>query len=483
MPNPPQRCPPCPPAAGAFTSTPATSYVRRCAACGAEIWHFPEDHGPGTDVRVEADALSAARAGAVAALDAPVRAALEAGWWVEPRQWALHLEAIHPELARWRALFDYGPAKLRDGVAGLIAERAAQATVAAPRPLTFAETTTALPPGARRMAPGLCNPGARSGDALVVSARGPTAADPGPLCRWRRGEAPTVVRPAGFHFPLGGELWSEEVGDAVVLLRVPPSGPAEVLARFAARHLSAFGLPDGSIELRATGGPAGDATPVEVRDTRGRLLRRGGPSVASHPERPNPPPFDDGYARRIVPDGHCYARNAQIVFAPSGDEGAGTTPWEVEGGFEWVGSSRVFLLRTLTSTPSLCVVDAVTGVRSTPLSTPHPPARFVGLCLPGGDDVVVVADARFALLSPRTRVPVWRPLPYAGELVLGEAFGRRVVLAARDEIARHLVIDVGAGVDEGPVGEVTGMTPVRSGGHGPVFLGDDRWGVVHWPEE
>jgi len=170
------------------------------------------------------------------------------------------------------------------------------------------------------------------------------------------------------------------------------------------------------------------------------------------------------------------------VFAPPGDEGAGTTPWEVEGGFEWVGSSRVFLLRTLTSTPSLCVVDAVTGARSTPLSTPHPPARFVGLCLPGGDDVVVVADARFALLSPRTRVPVWRPLPYAGELVLGEAFGRRVVLAARDETARHLVIDVGAGVDEGPVGEVTGMTPVRNGGHGPVFLGDDRWGVVHWPE-
>jgi hypothetical protein len=64
--------------------------------------------------------------------------------------------------------------------------------------------------------------------------------------------------------------------------------------------------------------------------------------------------------------------------------------------------------------------------------------------------------------------------------VLGEAFGRRVVLAARDETARQRVFVLD--VDEGPVGEVTGMTPVRNGGHGPVFLGEDRWGVVQWPE-
>jgi len=475
----PKRCPPCPPTAGAWTPTPATPYGRRCAACGAEIWHFPEEHRAGTDVPVEAVALAAARAGDVAAVDGPVRAALEAGFWVEPRQWALHLEAIHPDLARWRALFDAGPARLRDGVAGLIAERAAQATVAAPPPLVFEVTTTAVPPGARRMAPGLCNPGASREDALVISARGPTAADPGPLCRWRRGEAPTVVRPPGFHAPLGGELWSEESGDTVLLLRVPASGPAEVLERFAARHLSGFAGPDGSIELRASGGPAGDAGQIEVRDVHGRLLRQGGPSARA--ERPRPPPFNDGYAGRVVRDGHCYARNGQVTFLPpeaaaGAPDGAGQ--WQLEGAALEVGSSRLFLLRTWAATPSICLVDAVTGARSSPLETPHPPARFVGLCLAGRDEVVVTADARFALLTPRTRAPAWRGLPYAAEIVLGETFGRRVVLAAHDEASRYLVLDV----DHGPVGEVTGLTPVRTGGVGPVFLGDDHWGVVTWPE-
>jgi hypothetical protein len=476
MAKPLPRCPPCPTNRTTPAPTPATPHGHVCAACGATTWHFPEEHGPGTDIRLDAAALAAARAGDVAAVERAVCAAHEAGWWVEPRQWALHVEAIHPDLERWRALFDCGPARLRDGVAGLIAERTAGATVAGPPMLRFeVETTGPLPLGARRMAPGLCNPGARSGDALIVSARGPTAADPGPLCRWRRGASPEIVRPAGFHHPLGGEMWSEERDDAVALLRVPASGPAEVLARFAVRHLFGRPLPDGTFEVRASGG-ASEEPVVEIRDARGRVVRRG--PVEVPPERPAPPPFDDGYTQRIVPGGHCFARRGRVAFAPPEVDrpAESSAPWDAAGGYDWVGSARYFLMRTLEATPSLSLVDAVTGRRSAPLETPHPPARFFGLHLPGGDEVVVVADARWTLLSPSTRDPLWHPLPRAAEIVLGEVYGRQVVLADRDAPGTYLLLDADAGVQ----GEVRGLTPVRSGGFGPVFLADDRWCAVHW---
>ena len=72
------------------------------------------------------------------------------------------------------------------------------------------------------------------------------------------------------------------------------------------------------------------------------------------------------------------------------------------------------------------------------------------------------------------RPPAWASLPCAARVALGEAFGRRVVLTAIDEAERFLIVDVDRGVES----EVRGVTPVRSGGFGPVFLADTWWGVV-----
>ncbi len=73
------------------------------------------------------------------------------------------------------------------------------------------------------------------------------------------------------------------------------------------------------------------------------------------------------------------------------------------GGFEWTGSDRLFVLRSLehTAPQSVHVVDAVSGERSGPLTLPQRPMRITAVAM--DDAVLVVADARCARVSPATR--------------------------------------------------------------------------------
>jgi hypothetical protein len=465
-------CAPGCPSTGRVFSTPAVTHARECPRCGGTIWCFPNEHGPDAEVRIPAADLVAARAGRCEALERTMLEALSAGWWVEPRDWARHLETIHPDLAAWHHCFRDTPG-LREGLTALIEERGSGAPP--PPALDFAVETTALPPGAQRALHGLGNLGARSEDALILSVRGPTAAEAGLLCRWRRDAAPEVLRRDARHTPLGGELWAEETPTAVSLLRVPARRPVEVLRRDDARLLlTGHPTEDGHRILRWTPRDASTG-PVrtEYRTLEGRPCAPP-PTAAPAPKHPD----DDGFNQRIVARGFAWAGQGQVRFSPPG----GAPGWSMAGGFEWTGSDRLFVLRSLehTAPQSVHVVDAVSGERSGPLTLPQRPMRITAVAM--DDAVLVVADARCARVSPGDAAPRWVTLPFACEVALGEHAGPFVVLVSHDDRERFLVLEAGPGALR-IRGEVRGATPVRTGGFGPVFLSDDRWRALAWGPE
>lgn len=482
MPDPEPCRPECVERGGRSFSTPVTTHARECPRCGATVWHFPEEHQSGTDVPIAATAMATARRGDGAGLLGPLEAAVVAGWWAKPREWALLVESIHPDLARWRAVLATSPAlaPVRAGVEELADERAREAGVSVPE-TQFAARTEQLPPGVRRARYGRCDEARCDGDTLTLGMSGPTAADYGSLVRWRLAARPEVLRKGGRYHPLSWRFWSEETPLGVALLLVPPQGEVVVLGALGELdcHLVGRTLPEGPHEIRwcprDTGAGGTDARRrgrTELRADDGTLLSsRDGPAVPAEPAVPAPRhPLDDGFARRVVRNGSCWARDGVVQYAPLD----GADAWSERGGYATTGSDRLFVLTTFAgeSPARYKIVDALSGERSAALELPRAPSLLTALAVAEG--VLLTADARYAFVTLRSAAPAWASLPCAARVALGEAFGRRVVLTAIDEAERFLIVDVDRGVES----EVRGVTPVRSGGFGPVFLADTWWGVV-----
>lgn len=464
----------------------SNSQLRECSRCHSTLWLFPGDRSPDQEVLVSAAVMQAAQSGDCEALLPAIRAAVAAGWWVTPRDWALLLESVHPDLARWTTALTetYDVAVVRRGVEELAGERARAVTVEVPA-LRFAVRTARVPHGVKRAAHGRCDVAKREGEVLLLGMSGPTAADYGALVRWVRGEPPEVLREGGRYEPLSERLWSEETPRGVTLLRSAGRGEVVALDSLdeAGCHLSARPLEGGVLQLRWEFGDASTAAQdprrrgrTEVRAQDGALLssREGiepqAPPGASGPKHP----LDDGYARCIVSGGACWARQGRVQYAPLDGRGA----WDEPGGDKWTGSTRLFVLTSFDgeSPARYRVVDAHSGQRSAELRLARAPSQLSARAV--SDGVLLVADAQFAYVTPQSTEPAWSALPCAATAVVGDPLGRRAVLAAADEPERYFVVDAERGLE----GAVCAATPVRADGFGPVFLADDWWGALEWPD-